>query len=308
MQAITFETSRGRKTLSHSLTLSSSAHSPLICIHGLVANATLFTALTPYLARDRRSVLTFDWEGFGGSPLSPSTINETVDGVSEYVEDLRGYLLANEINEDRPGVLVGHGEGAYIAIVFAATFPDYVSSLILLSPILPPHTPASHNVLQLYQTLARERTPADFAAGLARLVSQNEVEGVQVAVKSMLMGEFGGQGPTETRGFQRMCKVSIQSPRLRVGQARTSFPPSQAMETAQESEYKNVIDIRSLIIAGDQDSHAPPAVLHSLASALHGTLMSHAKDDLRALLHYGKERMEERRWERETKIVTLPAG
>ena len=102
-QMLTFDISRGSVTLSHSLALSSSGHDPLVLIHGLCSNASVFSTLTPSLAAQRRSVLTFDWQGFGRSPLSPGTRNEAVHGVAEYSEDLRGFLLTN--NLDRKSVV-----------------------------------------------------------------------------------------------------------------------------------------------------------------------------------------------------------
>lgn len=113
-------------------------------------------------------------------------------------------------------------------------------------------------------------------------------------------------GLESTEGFRRMCRVS-QFVRD-ADDERLPLTVEQAMTTASEPSYSHIISIRSLIIAGLKDAHAAPAVLHSLAASLHGTILSHAKDDLKVLLHYGRERMEERRWERETRIVTLEAG
>lgn len=113
--------------------------------------------------------------------------------------------------------------------------------------------------------------------------------------------------PSTTQGFTRMCQVRLflplppsflpspfLSPPLRTHPrflrrrwVRYLFPSPHRFvfirrafaEHATEPDYTQVISIRSLIIGGTRDAHSPPTVLEALAVSLHGTQMSHLKDE-----------------------------
>lgn len=117
MEFVSIDTPTGPRAVSCSVALSSSNHSPLVLLHGLAANQTLFSGLTPALAQQRRSVLSLDWEGHGRTPLAEATASER-PSISQYVDLLRSFLLYHHIDEDRPCVLVAHAEGAFIVRVY----------------------------------------------------------------------------------------------------------------------------------------------------------------------------------------------
>ncbi|MDQ6662503.1 MAG: alpha/beta hydrolase [Chloroflexota bacterium] len=96
---------------------------PVVCVHGLTANAFYFQALADNLASDHR-VIAYDLRGRGDSDRP-----EQGYSVPIHAADLAG--LINELNLEHP-VLVGHSLGAMIALYFAAHYPDKISKLVLV--------------------------------------------------------------------------------------------------------------------------------------------------------------------------------
>lgn len=96
--------------------------SPIICIHGLTANAFYFQAIAENLARDHR-VFAYDLRGRGESDQP-----EHGYSVPIHANDLA--MLIDALELEQP-VILGHSLGALIALYFAAHFPDKLSKLIL---------------------------------------------------------------------------------------------------------------------------------------------------------------------------------
>ena len=102
---------------------------PIICVHGLTANAFCFQALADYLAVDHR-VFAYDLRGRGDSdkPESGYSIPHHADDLAE---------LIDELGLDRP-VVVGHSLGAFTAFYFAAHYPEKLSKLVLIDAVASP--------------------------------------------------------------------------------------------------------------------------------------------------------------------------
>jgi pimeloyl-ACP methyl ester carboxylesterase len=96
---------------------------PLVCAHGLTANAFYFQALAEELAREHR-VIAYDLRGRGRSAQP-----EHGYSVPIHANDLA--KLINALALERP-VVLGHSLGAMIALYFAAHYPDKLSKLILV--------------------------------------------------------------------------------------------------------------------------------------------------------------------------------
>jgi Predicted hydrolases or acyltransferases (alpha/beta hydrolase superfamily) len=96
--------------------------SPIVCIHGLTANAFYFQAIAENLARDHR-VFAYDLRGRGESDQP-----EHGYSVPIHANDLA--RLIDVLALEQP-VILGHSLGALIALYFAAHFPDKLSKLIL---------------------------------------------------------------------------------------------------------------------------------------------------------------------------------
>lgn len=80
------------------------------------------------------------------------------------------------------------------------------------------------------------------------------------------------------------------------------------METSPAPNYKRLTNVRALVIFGTQDTATSRRAMHALAAELKGTPLTHLKDDIKVMWHYGKEVLEEKRWERETKVVEMQGG
>lgn len=98
---------------------------PLVLLHGLGANRTVWARVTPSLATDRL-VLAADLPGFGNSPPAARgfKLTEVADALAETVAERAG----------GPFDLVGNSLGGAVALQLASRRPELVRSLILAAP------------------------------------------------------------------------------------------------------------------------------------------------------------------------------
>ncbi len=96
---------------------------PIIFVHGITANAFCFQAFADDLARDHR-VFAYDLRGRGDSDKPESGYN-----IPIHAADLAE--LIDELGLEQP-VVAGHSLGAFIALYFAAHFPEKLSKLVLI--------------------------------------------------------------------------------------------------------------------------------------------------------------------------------
>ena len=96
---------------------------PIVCIHGLTANAFSFQAFADVLSKDHR-VFAYDLRGRGDSDKPEDDYSIPIH-AAELVE------MLDELGLERP-ILIGHSLGALIALYFAAHYPDRLSKLVLV--------------------------------------------------------------------------------------------------------------------------------------------------------------------------------
>lgn len=100
---------------------------PLVLLHGIESSATYWSNIVPALAQNRR-VITIDLLGFGKSP-KPLNIAYSLD---DQVAWLKRTLKNKGITSFD---IAGHSLGALVALSYAATYPDEVGELTLVSPV-----------------------------------------------------------------------------------------------------------------------------------------------------------------------------
>lgn len=104
---------------------------PVVCLHGITANAHSFLRLAEGLAPAHR-VVALDLRGRGGS-------DKPEDGydIGTHVQDVAGVLERLEI---APAAVVGWSLGAKVALGLAAMRPELVARVVAIDP--PVETPA----------------------------------------------------------------------------------------------------------------------------------------------------------------------
>lgn len=110
---------------------SGSTDGPLcLCLHGWLDNANSFIPLSRQLLD--LQLIAIDLPGHGQSDhRSPDAHYHFLDWVDDVVQ----LLLLLKLSSDQPVVLIGHSMGGMIATAVAASFPEFVSRLILLDSI-----------------------------------------------------------------------------------------------------------------------------------------------------------------------------
>lgn len=96
---------------------------PIICIHGITANAFYFQALADNLAVDHR-VYAYDLRGRGDSDKPQGPYN-----LPAHTSDLASLIDTLEL--DHP-VVIGHSLGAFVALYFAGHNSEKLSKLVLI--------------------------------------------------------------------------------------------------------------------------------------------------------------------------------
>lgn len=131
----------------------------ILCLHGWLDNAASFSEFAPSLATSLRStnlkptnephhqeqsvdIVALDLPGHGKSDHKAQSGPHLI--LAEYIYYVREALaeLRWTIEKDDPQlILVGHSMGAAIATIFAASYPDLISQLVLLEGIGPMSRP-----------------------------------------------------------------------------------------------------------------------------------------------------------------------
>lgn len=129
---------------------------PIVLVHGLGGSAVTWDAVGPGMAQYGRPIA-IDLPGFGLSPPgSDWTLDTHAEALAEFITHIGG-----------PVTVIGNSLGGLIAEDVAATHPELVSSLILVSPATPPRLPDPNLDWPTALRLALQATP-----GVGRLISK----------------------------------------------------------------------------------------------------------------------------------------
>jgi pimeloyl-ACP methyl ester carboxylesterase len=101
---------------------------PIVFIHGLAAGKSFFEPIQGFLEPEFETYA-FDLLGFGNNKnlKSDFSLDSHLRFISQKISEKYG---------NRKVVLSGHSMGAVLAIYFAKKFPEKVSKLVLLNPVL----------------------------------------------------------------------------------------------------------------------------------------------------------------------------
>jgi pimeloyl-ACP methyl ester carboxylesterase len=142
---------------------------PALCVHGLEGSSRNWTDLIDLL-RSRLACEAMDLPGFGDSPPRPDG-RYTIAALAQTVIALIG-------KHGKPVHLIGNSLGGAVCVKVAATRPDLIRTLTLISPALPDSRPRMDllrfpvmslprlgtRIVKQYQVLAPERRVADVIA------------------------------------------------------------------------------------------------------------------------------------------------
>jgi pimeloyl-ACP methyl ester carboxylesterase len=139
---------------------------PALCVHGLEGSSRNWTDLIDLL-RSRLACEAMDLPGFGDSPPRPDG-RYTIAALAQTVIALIG-------KHGKPVHLIGNSLGGAVCVKVAATRPELIQSLTLISPALPDSRPRMDllrfpvmslprlgtRIVKQYQVLPPERRVAD---------------------------------------------------------------------------------------------------------------------------------------------------
>ena len=142
---------------------------PALCVHGLEGSSRNWTDLIDLL-RSRLACEAMDLPGFGDSPPRPDG-RYSIAALAQTVIALIG-------KHGKPVHLIGNSLGGAVCVKVAATRPELIQSLTLISPALPDSRPRMDllrfpvmslprlgaRLLKQYQVLPPERRVADVIA------------------------------------------------------------------------------------------------------------------------------------------------
>jgi alpha-beta hydrolase superfamily lysophospholipase len=111
--------------------VSRDADRSVLLVHGMSEHGQCYQHVAESMVARGWNVVVPDLRGHGRSGGDPIHVND----FSEYVADLKQVLDASGLRSHNT-VLVGHSMGGLISARFVQQFPDRVSALALLSPLL----------------------------------------------------------------------------------------------------------------------------------------------------------------------------
>lgn len=210
----------------------------LLFLHGIGGNKDVFDPQLPAFAEHWRAAA-WDMPGYGESSLpgAEMSFEMLADSVA---------LLADDLGEERFD-LVGHSMGGMVAQEFTARYPERVRRLVLAgsSPAFgkPGGDWQREFLAARLQPLDEGQTPADFATTLVQSMFGRDKDQKAMSRAALAMAELSA----ETYRAALNCIV-----------------------TFDRRESLAAIRCPTLLIAGSEDTNAPPAVVEKMAGKIAG--------------------------------------
>ncbi|MEF2553852.1 alpha/beta fold hydrolase [Aurantimonas sp. A2-1-M11] len=208
---------------------------PLVLLHSLLADRSVFDRVVPMLARDRRVILP-DLPGFGGSPSAGATIEAVADRIG-------GLFDALDLqNAD----ILGNGFGGFVASTLAIRHGDRFDRLVLADT----------------GVTFTEAGRASFHVMAAR-VREHGMEGVvDIAMKRLFPEDYLAANP-EVLAERRSALLKTNP----------DFFADACAALAGLDLTANIGAIRNptLVVVGSVDAATPPPMAHELARSIEGS-------------------------------------
>lgn len=214
---------------------------PVVLIHGFPYNKSMWDDQVAALSGSHR-VITYDLRGHGDSGATSEIY--TMEMLAEDLHVLIEELSLGEV------VLGGFSMGGYVALAFAAAYPEHLSSLMLLDTR---HLPDSEQAAEGRENLARQ-VEADGVGGLAEALPGRMLTEATVSGKPDVVAKASDM-------------IRAASPEGVAGAAR-----GMAVRRDQ-TDTLGSIHVPTLIVVGDQDGITPPADAQTMADAIYNSTL-----------------------------------
>lgn len=108
----------------------------IVCVHGIGSSHAHYAPFSKFLVQEGYHVLAYDLIGRGYSAPSSSNVYDSTEHVEQLYNLLKNLQLIKLDSTATPTRfnLVGHSMGGAVATLFASKYPQYIKSLVLLSP------------------------------------------------------------------------------------------------------------------------------------------------------------------------------
>ncbi|MFI8100957.1 alpha/beta fold hydrolase [Streptomyces sp. NPDC086023] len=224
---------------------------PLVCLPGGPMQASAYLGDLGGLAAQRRLVLP-DLRGTGASAVPADTTTYRCDRLVDDVEALREHLGLDTLD------LLAHSAGANLAALYAARHPQRVGRLALITPSVF----ATGLVITGEQRLAAARLRADepwFGDAFAALEELVAGRVTPDAVRAIAPFRYG-RWDEEARAHRAAEEGQ------RNGAAAALHTAEGAFDPAATRKALAALDVPVLLLAGEADPAAPPAVVAEYAA------------------------------------------
>ena len=214
---------------------------PVVLIHGFPYNKAMWDEQIAALSATNR-VITYDLRGHGESDATsePYTMEMLADDLHDLIEELSLGEVA----------LGGFSMGGYVALAFAAAYPEHIDKLMLLDTR---HLPDSEQAKGGRETLAKQ-VEADGVGGVAEGLPARMLTEATVSSRPDIVAKAADM-------------IRAASPEGVAGAAR-----GMALRVDQ-SELLPSIAVPTLIVVGEEDPITPPVDAEEMASAIYGSTL-----------------------------------
>ena len=211
----------------------------VVLIHGFPYNKSMWDDQVAALSGNNR-VITYDLRGHGESGGTSETY--TMEMLADDLHDLIEELGLGEV------ALGGFSMGGYVALAFAAAYPEHIDKLMLLDTR---HLPDSAQAAEGRENLAKQ-------------VEADGVEGVAAGLPARMLTEATVNGRPDVAA-KASDMIRAASPAGVAGAAR-----GMAVRVDQ-SDLLPSIAVPTLIVVGEQDAITPPADAEAMAAAIYNS-------------------------------------